>query len=54
MLWGCDYSDGLQDELQFILVDAQSEEEARKEVHKILKASNIPQRNIVNLFKIDL
>ena len=54
MIWGCDYIDSSEDELQFLIVDAESEEEARQEVIKLLKTYSIPKRNIVNLFKVDL
>ena len=54
MIWGCDYIDGLHDETQFLIVDAESEEEARQKAQKILVSYGIPKRNIVNLFKIDL
>lgn len=54
MIWGCDYKDTSCDELQFLVVDASSYDEARKEVEKILKSYSIPKRNIVNLFEIDL
>ena len=54
MIWGCDYSDSLHEDLQFLIVDANSEEEARQKVVEILKSYSIPKRNIVNLFEIDL
>lgn len=54
MIWGCDYIDDSEDELQFLIVDASSEEEARTNAQKILKSYSIPKRNIVNLFEIDL
>lgn len=54
MIWGCDYVDESEDELQFLIVDASSEEEARINAQKILKSYGIPKRNIVNLFEIDL
>ena len=54
MIWGCDYIDGLHDETQFLIVDAESEEEARQKSQKILVSYGIPKRNIVNLFEIDL
>lgn len=54
MIWGCDYIDDSEDELQFLIVDASSEEEARINAQKILKSYGIPKRNMVNLFEIDL
>lgn len=54
MIWGCDYIDDSEDELQFLIVDASNYEEAKRKAEKILVSYSIPKRNIVNLFEIDL
>ena len=54
MIWGCDYIDPSQEELQFLIVDASDYEEAKRNAEKILVSYSIPKRNIVNLFEVDL
>ena len=54
MIFGCDYSDPSEEELQFLIVEASDYESAKRKAEKILVSYSIPKRNIVNLFEIEL
>ena len=50
-VYGVDYING--EEFEFLIVEADSEEEARKKASKLLNTRGLPKRNIVNLEKYD-
>lgn len=50
-VYGVDYMNG--EDIDFLIVDADSDDEARKEAGKLLNAQGLPKRNIINLEKLD-
>lgn len=51
--YGIDYLDSSDDTIKYLVVDANSSEEAREKARKILKSYEIPKRNILNVEHLD-
>lgn len=50
-VYGVDYMNG--EDIDFLIVDADSDDEARIKAGKLLNAQGLPKRNIINLEKLD-
>jgi hypothetical protein len=51
--YGVDYLDPSDDSIKYLVVDANSLDEAREKARKILISYEIPKRNIINLEHLD-
>ena len=47
--YGIDYLDSSDDEIKYMIVDAESLEDARENARRILVSYGIPKRNIINI-----
>lgn len=47
--YGVDYLDSSDDTIKYLVVDANSLDEAKDKARKILKSYEIPKRNILNV-----
>jgi len=47
--YGVDYLDSSDDSIKYMVVDAESLDEAREKARKVLISYEIPKRNIINI-----
>lgn len=51
-VYGVDYLSNNED-IEFLIVDAESEDEAKTKAGKLLNAQGLPKRNIIHIEKYD-
>lgn len=51
--YGVDYLDPSDDTVKYMIVDAESSEDAKEKSRKILLSYEIPKRNIINIEHLD-